>query len=166
MVGAPTTPPRFIADCMLGRLAKWLRVLGYDVAYDRRISDDALIARTLREGRVLLSRDRRLVRRRTLREAGAEWVLIASDDPERQIVQMMKDRGLEVRPALILSRCLRCNEPTRPASREQVEGRVPNYVHRTQLEFSRCPACDRIYWKATHVSRMMEYIERALRAGG
>ena len=147
--------PRYIADCMLGRLAKWLRVLGYDVAYDRRISDEALLERARSEGRVLLTRDTRLVKRRL----AGEHVLIASDDPEEQLVQMANDCGLEPAPERFLSRCLRCNEPTVKVHREAVKELVPTYVFETQREFSRCAACGRIHWRATHVEGILKRLE-------
>lgn len=154
---------RFIADCMLGRLAKWLRALGYDTAYDRAIGDTALVARALREGRVLLTRDTRLVQRRALKEDGAAWLLVASDRPEEQLAQVVRERVLSPDPDRFLSRCLRCNEPTGPASPEEVRGEVPSYVLRTQERFSRCPACARIYWRATHVDGLLETLRRAAR---
>lgn len=150
--------PIYIADCMLGRLAKWLRVLGYDVVYDRRISDDDLITRARREGRVLLTRDTRLVQRRL----AGEHMLIASDDPEEQLAQMVKDCGLELAPERFLSRCLRCNEATVKADREAVKELVPPYVFQTQRTFSQCAGCGRIYWRATHVDGILERLRRRL----
>src|SRR5262249_7478038 len=141
---------RFLADCMLGRLAKWLRVLGYDVAYDRRVDDEALIARAAREGRTLLTRDVPLSRRRILRRAGCEVILIASDKVEDQIAQMVEERGLVIDPGRLLSRCLVCNEPTSRVPKESVAGMVPAYVYQTQERFSRCGVCGRVYWRATH----------------
>ncbi|MFQ5702277.1 MAG: Mut7-C RNAse domain-containing protein [Acidobacteriota bacterium] len=147
---------RFIADCMLGWLAKWLRVLGYDVAYERDISDDALIVRSWREGRILLTRDTALVKRRALRRSGGESLLIASDRVEEQLVQTVEQCGLIPRRNDWLSRCLRCNELMQPVSRREVESEVPAYVFRTQERFSRCPACGRVFWRASHVARILE----------
>jgi len=152
---------RFIADCMLGRLAKWLRVLGYDVAYERAISDDLLVARARAEGRILLTRDRRLVQRRALR-GGPGHLLIKSDQPDEQLVEMAKQYGIEVRPDRFLTRCLRCNEPTDRVPREAVKGSVPSYVFLTQEMFSGCPACGRVYWRATHVESILRQIGRRL----
>jgi hypothetical protein len=160
---AGSREPRFIADCMLGRLAKWLRVLGCDVAYDSRISDDALIARSRREGRAILTRDTRLVMRRTLRGGGAPApILIESDQPEEQLIEMVKRHGLDLRPEQLLSRCLRCNEPTHDVAPDAVRDLVPVYVFQTQKKFSRCPACGRIYWRATHVESMVRRLGRGM----
>jgi len=153
--------PKFIADCMLGRLAKWLRVIGYDAAYERRITDEAIIVRAWREGRILLTRDRALVRRRAVRRNGVEWVLVRSDRPEAQLEQVVLDRSLSVGPRRILSRCLICNVRTHRVKRDGVRALVPPYVLRTQKGFSRCPECERIYWRATHVDRILERLTSA-----
>lgn len=154
---------RYIADCMLGRLAKWLRALGLDVAYDRRIDDDALIARAWREGRVILTRDRALAGRRAVKDNGVTCLLIASPDPDQQLAEMVRLHGLRPDTGRLLTRCLRCNEPTRDVTRESVASEVPPYVLATQTRFSRCPACERVYWKATHVEGLLD---RLARAGG
>lgn len=158
---APTTTraaarqPRFIADCMLGRLAKWLRVLGYDVAYERAIADEAIIARAWREKRVLLTRDTALAGRRILKRTGARFVLVQSNDPDEQLEQVLRDLRLEAARRRLLSRCLRCNERTLRVERRDVETLVPPYVLATQRRFSRCPSCRRVYWRATHVDRIV-----------
>jgi uncharacterized protein len=143
---------KFAADCMLGTLAKWLRVLGHDVVYDRVIEDGDLVSRAAREGRTLLTADRRLVRRRLARD----HVLVTSHVLSEQIEQVLRERGLRLSSEPILGRCLRCNQPTETAPRETVRDLVPIYVYRTQERFTRCPSCARIYWRATHVSRMLE----------
>lgn len=160
----PTAPARFVADCMLGRLAKWLRVLGYDVAYERRIDDDALIELARRDRRILLSRDTRLARRRALKDGKVLCILVESDRPDEQLAEMIARHGVEIRPRLLLSRCLRCNEPTVAATRDDVRDEVPPYVHGTQRRFSRCPACRRVYWRATHVDGILARLRRRLPA--
>lgn len=150
--GAPPGPPRFIADCMLGKLARWLRIVGYDAAYENRISDEDLIARARREGRVLLTRDTRLVKRRAL----PPNILIGSEVAEIQLRQVLEELDLRVRTDGLLSRCIVCNREAVPISRREAHGEVPPYVHRTQRRFSRCPDCRRIYWRATHVEDMLE----------
>ena len=152
---------RFIADCMLGKLARWLRILGFDAAYDRRISDDDLIARARAEGRTLLTRDTRLVRRRDL----PPHLLIQSESAPAQLRQVLDDLRLEPNPRRLLSRCLICNEPTSEISREEARGEVPPYVFSTQRRFARCPACLRIYWRATHVEDMLERLGLAPSGG-
>lgn len=137
---------------MLGTLAKWLMILGHDVAYYRDIDDAELVAIARREKRVILTCDRRLVERR----AAKNHILLDSRDLRDQIRQVLRERRLPVRPDRLFRRCLRCNEPTRGVAREAVRGRVPIYVYRTQEHFRCCPRCKRIYWRATHVSRMLD----------
>ena len=149
--------PTFIADCMLGKLARWLRTIGYDAAYEPRITDEDLIARAREEGRILLTRDTRLVKRRAL----PPHLLLESPDPPAQIRQTIEAFSLKVDPAVLLSRCLRCNAATDEIPREEAEGEVPPYVFKTQRRFKRCPKCRRVYWRATHVAGMLDWIEEA-----
>lgn len=154
MSGSP--PPRLLADTMLGRLARWLRALGFDVAYDSRLDDAALVEKAVAEGRVLLTRDRRLVLRR--RRTG-DFLLIASESLEEQVRQVICELDLSVEPERLFGRCLRCNAPLQAASGDAVRGAVPEFVARTQRRFRRCPDCGRIFWAASHVARMRRRLE-------
>ena len=140
---------------MLGTLAKWLRILGYDTLFDPDLDDHQLVRLARAEGRVLLTRDRELARRR-----GVRTLLIASQDLEAQIAQVLSDLDLE--PAPTLSRCLVCNEPLQPLDREAARQRVPPYVAQTQNAFKICPACQRVYWAGTHRRRMQERLDRII----
>jgi uncharacterized protein with PIN domain len=146
-------PLRLLADGMLGRLAKWLRLLGYDTAYDNAAADPDLARRARVEGRVLLTRDRELAARRGLRT-----LLIQSEVLEEQVREVQDALGLPPDPAL--SRCAVCNTVLEPVSPEDVAERVPPYVLRTQREFRRCPSCGRVYWPGTHVDEMREQLEQ------
>lgn len=143
---------------MLGTLAKWLIILGHDVVYFPRIDDSDLVATAVRERRTILTRDRRLVQRRAARD----HVLIESQDLREQIRQVLEERRLRVRRDSLFKRCVRCNRRTRPVPRAAVRRLVPPYVFRTQARFTRCPRCARIYWKATHVSRMVDTLLKRL----
>src|SRR6266581_3016672 len=101
---------KFAADCMLGTLAKWLILLGHDVTYFRRIEDRDLVALAVREGRTILTRDRRLAQRRAARD----HVLVRSQDLTEQIRQVLEERSLRVRRASLFRRCVKCNRRTRP----------------------------------------------------
>jgi uncharacterized protein with PIN domain len=147
---------RFIVDVMLGRLAKWLRIIGYDTLYFRKIEDSQLIRMAVREGRILLTRDIELFNR-----GGFQGLLIDSADLKTQLAQVIEEA--ELRPKIKTSvRCPRCNEGLKAVQREQIRGLVPKYVYATQREFSRCPRCERIFWRGTHWQR----IERRLREMG
>ena len=148
---------RFLADAMLGRLARWLRFLGYDTAYEPHVADAVLVRRALREARFLLTRDGKLLERWRLPDA----LLVEGDQPLCQLRQIVKSLHLswKERPA---SRCTLCNEELLPAAPEAVTDRVPSYVHRTQRDFATCPVCGRVYWHGTHAKRMQDDLRRTL----
>ncbi len=150
---------RFVVDCMLGSLAKWLKILGLDTTYDPALDDDDLVEIADRQDRILVTRDSRLVRRRRLREP----IFIVSQDLHDQIRQVLREKNIKINPGLLLSRCLDCNRPTENVPREAVRDLVPAYVYRTQEKFSRCPACGKIFWQATHVTRMLERLRKEFR---
>jgi uncharacterized protein len=141
------SPRRFIADAMLGKLAKWLRILGYDVAYERKIDDDALIERAGVDGRMILTRDARLIRRR-LRPRPL-FLFIEDDRPLEQLRQAVLQLGLSI-TKYRFSRCIECNALLGAVEKDLIQRYVPEYVFRTQDRFSRCPQCLRIYWEGTH----------------
>jgi uncharacterized protein with PIN domain len=149
------TQPRFLADVMLGTLAKWLRVLGYDTEYDNSIEDDAVVQRCVNEDRIALTSDSRLVQRRLLRD---RHVLVSSHKLSEQLIQVVA--GLENPPdsELRLTRCLECNSLIKEVSKSEVRALVPSYVFETQEEFRRCPDCKRVYWRGTHRERMIEKV--------
>jgi hypothetical protein len=139
---AKADPPPLLIDAMLGRLAKWLRLAGYDAAYWRDGSDDALVARARAEGRLIVTRDRQLAGRR-----GVCALLVAAETLDAQIA--------EVRTALRgaphpFTRCPECNAVLVDLPRHAARDRVPPYVWHTQVEFRSCPDCGRAYWKGTH----------------
>ncbi|MBI4482058.1 MAG: Mut7-C RNAse domain-containing protein [Acidobacteria bacterium] len=147
--------PKFIADVMLGKLAKWLRIAGFDVAYSNDIEDDQLVLQARAEDRVILTRDTRLVQRNTVKK----HLLIEHDRVEDQIRQVMKAFRIRAFPALF-SRCLICNEELEEVAREEIKDQVPPYVYRTRREFARCPRCSRIYWAGTHLDHARSRIRR------
>ena len=151
-----STSYTFLADAMLGALARWLRALDLDVLYDTAWDDPEIAARAAAEGRTILTRDRRLVLRRLARN----HLLIRSDDVDEQVRQVLADLALSPDPARFFTRCLRCNHPLAPIAAEEAREHVPPYVARTQEEFRRCPGCGRIYWSSTHVRRMRERLRR------
>jgi uncharacterized protein with PIN domain len=143
----------FVADAMLGTLAKWLRILGYDTLYDPALDDYQLMRLARAEGRVLLTRDRELARRR-----GVETLLIESEELDGQVHQVLDDLDLE--PDQSFSRCPVCNDPLQPLNREAARARVPAYVARTHQTFKICPACQRVYWRGSHWRRMEDRLSR------
>jgi uncharacterized protein with PIN domain len=146
--------PRFIADVMLGRLAKWLRIAGFDVLYSNRISDDELVKISNREERVLLSRDTRLLVRKSVRH----FIFLESQNLQDQLKQVLDlaESGIS---SGILTRCLCCNAELIGAPREGVRNIVPGYVYKTQSQFKSCPKCHKIFWAGTHRSSIVRTLE-------
>jgi hypothetical protein len=143
---------KFLADNMLGRLATWLRLLGYDTLYLPH-ADDPELARIARmQDRILLTRDVELTRRR-----GVKSTLIESEKIKAQIRQVFGTHQLSVREAF--SRCAECNHRLESVTKEAVQGRVPPYVFATQERYKRCPECGRVYWRGTHWARMVAELE-------
>ena len=149
------TPLRFVADVMAGRLAKWLRIAGYDVLYSNRFSDDELVEISSREGRILLSRDTRLL----LRKSVLRFVYLESQDFQEQVRQVLQYcRGSA--PLRFLTRCLRCNQRLAEARPDALRGKVPEYLLRTKAEFKSCPRCGRVFWAGSHSRRSLAILSR------
>jgi len=143
---------KFVVDCMLGTLAKWLRLMGYDTIYEGSASDDELVRIAAREGRVLLTKDNELAARRMLR---GRHVFIRGERAAEQLRQVVRDLALPVDPEAFLTRCGICNEPIEEIGPEEVKGLVPPYVFATQKRFGRCSRCGKIYWRGTHVDHIL-----------
>jgi hypothetical protein len=148
----------FVADCMLGRLARWLRVLGFDVLYFPRIEDTALLGVARREGRALLTRDTGLVER----TGGHPALLVASEKWEDQLVQVLEAFGLKDRVAPH-TRCLDCNAPLKPLPKERVKNLVAPFVVERAEALALCPACGRVFWKGSHADDMDARIRKIMK---
>jgi len=142
---------RLVADAMLGSLARWLRTLGYDTLYDPSLSDHELVRLARQEGRVLLTRDTELVRRRNL-----NVLFVESGDWKAQIKQVLKT--LRLPTSQPFTRCLECNELLVPISRSEAWGLVPPYVFANRDSFSLCPKCNKVFWPGTHRQHMEQTI--------
>ncbi|MFJ3620349.1 Mut7-C RNAse domain-containing protein [Streptomyces iakyrus] len=152
----PGAPLRFLLDVHLGTLARRLRLLGVDTAYESTdIGDPALAARSAAEQRVMLSRDRGLLRRREL-WAGA---FVYSTRPEEQLRDVLDRFEPELLP---WTRCTACNGMLRKASKEEVTDQLQQGTHRSYDVFARCGACGRAYWKGAHHEQLEAIVERAL----
>jgi uncharacterized protein with PIN domain len=151
----PAGSLRFLADTMLGRLATWLRILGYDAEYVRG-EDAALIERARETGRILLTRDTGLLRRPRL----PPHLFVQSDHVSEQLRQVID--AFHLTPANPSARrCPRCNVLVESRTKAEVVGRVPEFVWSHHDAFWGCPTCGRVYWAGSHWRRMDETI-RAL----
>jgi uncharacterized protein with PIN domain len=142
---------RFAADRNLGKLAKWLRILGYDTLYDRNDADRDFLRRAGEEGRIALTRKRELAHRVHL----GPLVVVKADHVEGQLSEVITALDLEPDPSRRMARCLNCNAPLEEVPKASLEGLVPIYVFGTCTQFRRCPLCKRIFWPGTH-SRHVE----------
>jgi uncharacterized protein with PIN domain len=153
---------KFLVDGMLGKLARWLRAMGVDAAYDAAAPDEELVRRAVDEDRFLLTRDRRLTERRRLR---GRVLLIAAERWPDQMRELSRVFDLTAGQSP-LSRCLECNASLEQVPAVEVAGRVPPYIAWKHRNFLRCPDCGRIFWPGTHRDRMqatLAHLARQLR---
>jgi hypothetical protein len=151
---------RFAVDANVGKLATLLRMLGFDTAYDRSLDDAGLAELAARERRVVLSKDRALLKRAAVTHGRC----IRHEDPEEQLLEVLCLFGLRP-PFATFSRCLRCNVPLRPVDKAEIEHRLLPKTRAYYHDFSLCPECDRIYWAGSHQERMQERVARLLGRG-
>ena len=154
---------KFIVDHNVGKLAKWLRTMGYDTRFFSSPDDSNMIATALAEGRVILTRDTQIMKRRVVTSGKLKAVLIQSDKPELQIRQVIDTLNLDClfRPFTI---CLECNQPLVVKNKQEVKELVPPYVFQTQNQYMECPACHRIYWRGTHWQAMTKNLEKFVKS--
>ncbi|MGQ9546098.1 MAG: DUF5615 family PIN-like protein [Dehalococcoidia bacterium] len=155
---------RFIADNNVGKLARWLRLMGYDTLLLKQKNDSQMIHRALSEDRVVLTKDAQFMRRRLVTSGKLKAIHIKEDNPKRQVQYVAKTLALNYR-FRPFSLCLECNQPLLPRSKEEVQDLVPARVFETQTVYTQCPACHRIYWPGTHwqamVSKLQDLQERS-----
>ncbi len=150
--------PDFLCDSHLGRLARWLRLMGCDTLWQLDWNEPAIVRRAVHDQRLVLSRSRSLLTRRELRGA----LLIASDDPEVQAAQVV--RVFDLAPRIVLwGRCTRCNGQIRPVAKALVADRIPPRTARWLDEYHLCVDCDQLYWQGTHAAALAQRIAHIVR---
>ena len=137
-------------------------MMGYDSLFFNGSDDSRMVATALAEGRVILTRDTRIMERRVVTSGRLKAILLETDNPELQMRQIIDTLHLDCmfRPFTI---CLECNQPLVERSKQQVKDRVPPYVFRTQEQYMECPACHRLYWRGTHWQAMTEKLKKFIR---
>lgn len=148
---------RFLADAHLGGLARFLRMLGFDTLYENSIADREILALAARGERVVLTRDRELLKCREI----LRGCFVHARKPEAQLKEVVTRYGLEphMRPFTL---CLHCNLRLLPAERRAVVQCVPARIAARYETFVRCPGCERIYWEGSHWARMRAMLNAAL----
>jgi|PlaIllAssembly_1097288.scaffolds.fasta_scaffold160621_2 hypothetical protein len=141
---------KFIADRTLGKLARKLRILGFDALYWRGGTLGRAAEAAQAEGRMLLTRSRKIREK----PEGLDIVIVEANDPRDQLQELLKKLSLTAEPEKFFRRCLLCNEELRPLDREGAEGRVPDFILQVYQVFHACPRCRRVYWPGTHYERM------------
>ena len=151
---------RFIVDRSLGKLAKWLRILGFDTIYAIHAEPESIMAETSAK-RVIVTRTHRI---RAAYTAGP-LVFIKSDHYVDQLRQLIQDLGLQLSDVKLFCRCLDCNKRIESIEKMSIFGKVPDYVWETHDQFNQCPSCHRIYWAGSHGIRTQELIEELFGKG-
>ena len=145
---------QFAADASLGKLAKWLRLLGFDTFYSQNISSDKFIE--FGKNRILLTRTERI----RVQNRSYKLIFIQSNDPFEQLKEVIQALGLALGDTHPFSRCIRCDSLIHPVDKDTVRDRVPDYIWETYETFQRCNQCKRIYWSGSHTKRCRETIEK------
>lgn len=140
---------KFVVDCMLGKLAKWLKILGFEAHFFSAIKDAQLLSFTQKKGGVLLTRDTRLIEE----SRGLQTLFIASEKWREQVVQVLDafDLWEEVRP---YSRCIECNLELKNLPKKRAKNLVTSFVYANADSFALCPRCERVFWQGSHFKDM------------
>ena len=157
----PNNKMKFILTPELGRLAKWLRILGYDTVYFTKHNLSCLLIQALRDNRIILTRNSHFINK--ARVIRAIW--IKSEEVNQQLRQVLKQLSIRSDPQRMFSRCTICNTQLNKIDKQTVKKRVPEYVFETQDDFFTCPCCQRIYWSGTHwgnVTNILKEIDNGI----
>lgn len=149
----PLRQPRFVLDVHLGRLAAYLRLLGFDALYSSDCDDATLAALSRDEHRTLLTRDRGLLKRRQV----THGYCVRTTNPREQVREVLRRFDL-FRSVAPFSRCIRCNGALEPVAKQVVEDRLPPHVRQQYDEFRICKACGQVYWRGSHYDRLRALI--------
>lgn len=146
---------KFLASRELGRLAKWLRILGFDTEYHRDNNKSSFIIKALREDRIVLTRNKII-----LKDKALKILFIKSEVLKDQLRQVANDFNIDLNSCVMFTRCILCNKELIGVNKEDMVAKVPKYVYETQKELCQCPQCNRVYWQGTHWGNVQEILEK------
>jgi hypothetical protein len=146
---------RFIVTKELGRLSRWLRILGFDVVYFKSDNIGTLILEALREDRLIVTR-----KKRKIGDLEKKTVMILSAELEEQLKEIISKAGLKIEENKMFTRCTVCNCVLQEVKKEDVKEMVPEYVYKSQNFFMCCPECKKIYWQGSHWGNIKEVIAK------
>jgi len=150
---------KFVVDAMLGKLARWLRMLGQDVSYSVQFSDNELLVSAKAEGRVLVTKDFELYKRAIGR--GLDAFFLEGTTESALLAQVSKRYGLTLEIDMDKSHCPACNTPLKPAQKEQIKNQLQPNTYRYYERFWRCPNCGQVYWQGAHWKQIQKTLEQA-----
>ncbi|NIV68250.1 hypothetical protein GWM83_04360 [Candidatus Bathyarchaeota archaeon] len=150
---------KFIADGMLGKLTRWLRMLGQDVVYSRSLTDQQLIETAKAQNRILLTRDLTLHQR--AHRQGADSALVEGQTEAEKLANLAGHYDFELEIDITASRCPKCNSPIRPVAKQQIKDQIPEATFSHYQDFWECPGCGQIYWQGSHWTRIRKTLKEA-----
>ena len=153
---------KFIADGMLGKLTRWLRMLGQDVEYSKSLYDEQLIKTAKTENRILLTRDLRLYQR--ARKQGVDTALIEDATKAEKLAGLASRFNFKLEIDIMVSRCPKCNTPLKPVSKDEILDRIPKATATHYNEFWECSGCGQVYWQGSHWNRIQKTLRAARQA--
>ena len=150
---------KFIADGMLGKLTRWLRMLGHNVKYSNKLDDAQLIMMAKKERRILLTRDLELYQQATAK--GVDALYLDGKTEAEKLAQLTQRFNIKLKIDMTTSRCPKCNAQVKIIPKEKVADRVEKSTFAYCNEFWECPKCGQIYWQGAHWTRIRETLEKA-----
>lgn len=150
---------KFIADGMLGKVARWLRMLGYDIKYANDLDDKEILRIAADEKRIILTRDYQLFRKANA--GGVKAVFVNGRTHAEKLADLSRQLNIRLEIDIERSRCPKCNSTIKPVSKESVKDRVPPSTYRIQDEFWMCTGCGQVYWKGSHWKKINSSLDQA-----
>lgn len=148
---------KFIATKELGRLARWLRMLGFDTVYYDKEGKGALIIQSLRDDRTIITRTKEKIA--ALKK---KTIIIASENVKEQLREIVEKAELKIEEEKMFTRCTLCNEELRGADKEEIKEFVPERVYKEQKNFKQCPSCRKVYWRGSHLENIKKVVSSQL----